>query len=84
MQTQIRYIQDQFGLNAEEAESTWLRIEQDVTRFALEENLEVGGTEYLSLTRWYAKALLGESTAPRASIVKSFKQYLLEQYNEQF
>lgn len=71
-------------MNAMDAEDTWLKIEQDVSRFAKEKNLSVGSGEYLSLTKWYAKALLGESTSPRLPIIKTFKQFLLENYNEQF
>jgi hypothetical protein len=85
MQAQIlRYIEEQFHLDAEQAEETWLRVEQDVSRFALDKELIVGDAEYLSLTKWYVKALLGEAVSPRAPIIKTFKEFLLEKYNEKF
>lgn len=85
MQRQLlSYLQEHFDLDAEQISDLWSRVEQDVSRFAKERTLTEGDAEYLKLAKWYVKALLGESTGPRSPIIKTFKEFLLEKYNEQF
>jgi hypothetical protein len=69
-------------MGADEAQDVWLKIEHDMDRFVLEK--ELTESKYLSLAVWYVNALLGEQVRSRSSVVKTFKQFLLEKYQEQY
>ena len=83
MKTKILvHIQEQFQMNEDEAHEVWSKVEHDVDQFVLEK--ELTEAKYLSLAEWYVRALLGEQNTSRSTVVKTFKQFLLEKYQEAY
>lgn len=78
----LLHIQEKFQMDAEQAQDIWSRVEQDVDRFVLEQ--ELTDAKYKSLADWYICALLGEQSNSTLSVVKTFKQFLLEKYQEAY
>ena len=84
MKTKILvHIQEQFQMNEEEAQEIWSKVEHDVDQFVVLEK-ELSEAKYLSLAEWYVRALLGEQNISRSTVVKTFKQFLLEKYQEAY